>query len=306
MKMIKAFLSVVLLISVSASTSHAAFFETAGEGVRPSGMGEAFTVLAKGIDAIWYNPAGLGKGGRKELGVSYGRPFLGLDQGRLHRSSINLAVPLGWMGGTGLGISRLDAGSASETAIALGYGFAMWEQRILAGVTAKLLQWSANGQEDPISGVKDKDWSSRSFSVDAGGICRIVDFRALGSLHFGFAFYNIIQPDISEAGSEGKLTRKIKGGFLYEGRQLAAEIDMSYSESVKKLYIGGEQKLRTTEGSGFLLRFGGSTDFEAEGRELSLGFGYIRMGLTIDYAYRYPVMLNMINGSHFTSLRYQF
>jgi len=60
-----------------------------GVGARPLGMGGAFTAVAEGIDAVYYNPAGLGFYPRTMVGASY--KSLSLDR---HFGYVAFAFPV--------------------------------------------------------------------------------------------------------------------------------------------------------------------------------------------------------------------
>jgi hypothetical protein len=52
-------------------------FSNTGIGARVCGMSGAFTGLADDVYALYYNPAGLGRIGRKELAIDYSKLYMG-------------------------------------------------------------------------------------------------------------------------------------------------------------------------------------------------------------------------------------
>jgi hypothetical protein len=65
-----------------------------GAGARSAGMGEAYTAVAEGPEAIYWNPAGLG--GLKFPEVTYARSELPAG---LHHDFLSAGVPVAWFGG---------------------------------------------------------------------------------------------------------------------------------------------------------------------------------------------------------------
>lgn len=67
-------LSVVLISPVMAETGdagRAGSFMKFGIGARAIGLGGAYTAVAEGIDAVYYNPAGMGYSREREVGFTY-------------------------------------------------------------------------------------------------------------------------------------------------------------------------------------------------------------------------------------------
>jgi len=89
---------------MAALNSGAAFLKI-GAGARPAAMGGAYTAMADDVNAIYYNPGGLGNLSRRELGATHAEwlldtkfDFVGYAQPTQH-------------GVFGLGVTRLAAGS---------------------------------------------------------------------------------------------------------------------------------------------------------------------------------------------------
>ncbi len=82
-----------------------------GAGARPVGMGEAYSALANDINAIYWNPAGLGEITEREITASYLSHIAGINSGYF-----GYALPLA-RGGLGVGVVYLDYGQIQETTL---------------------------------------------------------------------------------------------------------------------------------------------------------------------------------------------
>ena len=285
-----------------ASTVCAAFFQTAGQGVRPSSMGGAFVALSDDANSVWYNPAGLGRMQDTEIALTYAMPFTGLSEGTLNHSLVNFVSP--WK--FGLGFSRLGTEDAGEMAGALGFGLSLGSSFSI-GTTAKLLHWSADGSVDPISGVRDDDRSATKFSFDLGLLIAVGEIGPADFVSLGVVVRDVIPPNISESGDDGGvLPRTIEAGLGIRRDALLIALDFGWRDRVKTLRGGGEFQVQGTD---LFLRGGGMVGFgDAPGRDagdLDVGLGYRFQRWSLDYAYTYPVIFQGSAGSHRASLTYR-
>jgi len=99
----------IILFGFLFSTTVYAAFEDLESGVRPQGMGGAFTAVADDASAIHFNPACLFQLEKGELSGFYKILFGGVDG--LHNTTIDVAFPMHW--GT-LGFSLQEVGSDLE------------------------------------------------------------------------------------------------------------------------------------------------------------------------------------------------
>jgi len=88
---------------LGAMRSGAAFLKI-GTGARPTAMGEAYTALADDVNALYYNPGGLARLPKRELGATHTEWLLGSKF-----DFIGYAHPTTF-GTFGLGLTRLTAG----------------------------------------------------------------------------------------------------------------------------------------------------------------------------------------------------
>ena len=106
-----------------------AAFEDLGAGARGPGLGNAFVAIADDVYAVHYNPAGLGRLPRPELGASYTRLLNGLtDNSEVSSLFFGYAHPLGLGRGAVAGSweqTALDSTLYYEQAFSLAYGRAL-------------------------------------------------------------------------------------------------------------------------------------------------------------------------------------
>jgi len=147
-------------ISNTAGTSGAQFLKL-GAGARAAGMGDAFTAVADDAFAAYYNPAGLARMARPQIGASHSAMFQGVSY-----QSLSFVAPFGRAEGRGrietegnkhaLGVSVYYLGvadverrtgdstnavgtfSAGDSAYALSYAYAH-NDKLSLGVNGKYL-----------------------------------------------------------------------------------------------------------------------------------------------------------------------
>ena len=134
-----------------------AAFENVGLSARPMGMGGSYTALAKGANAITWNPAGL---------VGLSRPELGLNYLEIHDlvnySFISLTIPIQSNRGIGFGLlssSDLE-GLYQELAFDISIAQKIWKT-FQIGLNCELLSSSASIGEIRVG-------SGRGIALDIG------------------------------------------------------------------------------------------------------------------------------------------
>jgi len=185
--MIRALFLVLFPVSAfgAMSNSGAAFLKI-GTGARPAAMGEAYTALADDVNALYYNPGGLAKLAKKELGATHTEWLLGTKF-----DFIGYAHPTKF-GAFGLGFTRLAAGAqegrdasrqatagfdASDTAYTVGYSRKLAGQAASWGTNIKFLQ------------SKIGSYSASSVAMDFGVQHQMTSRPA----SFGFSVLNVGQ-----------------------------------------------------------------------------------------------------------------
>jgi len=310
------YILILALAILGVTTSSWAGFIDTGQGARPVGMGRAFTAVADDIHAVFYNPAGMAQLKGLAATTMYARLYPGVSDADLNYGLIAAAVPLGFFGKIGVGVTNLSLDVYKENMLYVSYGRKL-PFNLSVGGSFKMLRWSADGDTDPISGAKDNNYSYNGFSIDAGIMYQVPSsllgkFLKTGRLQLGLMLKDVNQPSIAENGSDsGKLPMGLAVGAAYLSENLIIAADFSKVEKFNKLHLGAEYVLqRLAFGSwqsAFMVRGGGIRVMnDAEGGEVDFGFGVIVRTLQLDYAYVYPLALKNVDGSHKISLMFSF
>ena len=303
LKFMIALTAVVLLLSVS--MAHGAFFDTAGKSARAMGMGEVF--LAQSIDAssYWYNPAGLTRFETKQIGIGYGKPATFISD--LMTSQINFVTPVGQNSGLGLGFAYSGIAEASDMVISGAYGVSLGESFSIGG-NVKIMRWSAEGQEIVYgTGVED-DLSKTAFSLDLSAAYSLGELFGLGDFMAGVYVKDAIMPNISESGDDGgKLPIEIGVGILAQKDDLLVGGDVALVDGETIFRVGAESGIT---GSNLKIRAGViyGSDFkdELEQADIDFGLGYAFSSLLFDYAYNIPMAFKETGGKHYVSFGISF
>ncbi len=304
-------IGLIACLSLIALPSYAAFFDLGGANPRVLAVGDALETIPS-YDGFWSNPAILSglpnlPLAKSSIGISYSKILPGLDEDNLHRSLVSSVLRFGDSKGIGFKAHMFNSEFCSEIIGALGYGMRLGSKFQL-GLAAKMLRWSTDGDSDPISGVKDKDRSATSVSIDVGSVIYLGRLGP-GDLLAGFLAQDVNGPNISESGADdGKLPLTLNGGLRYLIGQISFGGSWLYKDGMSKIYSGIEYPIRVGNAD-FALRGGGSADSSFEETGLGLGFGYSRPGsLTINYAYTYSnnMPAEFLQGSHHLSFSFLF
>ncbi|MDA8132465.1 MAG: PorV/PorQ family protein [Elusimicrobia bacterium] len=210
-------------------------------GARETALGGAFTAVAEGPGAVFYNPAGLSQLDVMELGYSYNNYFSGISQ---HTASA--ALPRG-SGAWGLGLNYFQVGafdsydaadnrtgsvSAYGAEVVLGYGGALRTGLAAApslryGAAAKYL----------LESLDDK--SADGAALDAGVLLQ----AGLPGLGFGAAVQNAAASRLDFYGSGARPARTFKTGLSYRagGKPVSGLLtaELAFPEDGKQYFSGG-------------------------------------------------------------------
>jgi long-subunit fatty acid transport protein len=290
----------------SAQLAQGAFFDTAGKSARPMGMGEVFLASAGDASSYWYNPAGLAKFEKKQVGLSYGIPVAAVSG--LNISQVNFVTPLGKGSGLGLGVSYGGIDVASDMVISGGYALSLTDKFAIGG-NAKIMRWSFDGQPDVYNnGKMDDNISKISFSLDLSATYTIGEMFGLGTFTTGVYVKDAIMPNISESGNDGgKLPVEAGIGLMMQKDMVMVEGDIAHVNGNTVFRIGAESGVSGTSlklRGGFI--YSGDLKGDISKDDINLGLGYSFGSVIFNYAYIMPLEFTNTNGRHFVSFGVSF
>lgn len=217
--------------ALCASTASAQEFS---QGVRSGGMGEAFTSVASGTDAIYHNPAGAARAVMYSVEAGYEYTPTGnvlsasvIDS----KTNPNVAAGIGY----GFYFGRDDDDVRGHD-IRLGLAVPVLPDRISVGVGGRwlivsdtVLQENAEGEE-----VRTDVQLMNGPTLDAG-----IMFKATSQFHFGISGQNLI-PQCSKAACAGVAPQLITGGASFateSGITISGDVGIDLSTRAE---LGGE------------------------------------------------------------------
>ena len=260
-------------------------FSEAILGVRPSGMGQAYTAISNDANAFLTNPAGFLLAARPNFTANYAKLF-----GLIPSSYLGLVHPLGKTSALGAGFLYLGDEALSEYTLGVSFAFTLpnlpighhelYFDQMSFGVTVKG-RWTSFGN-NPDGGVDRVTGSGRGFGIDLGYI-----FLVNANLSLGLAvrdLVNTFQWDSSEKGkySEGvPATLRLGGAYNLDGIVLAFDLRKALHDDISdRTYIGVEKEVLPT----VFLRGGFSNNIGTAdlNRRWSFGMSFLR-GVMADY-----------------------
>lgn len=323
---ITAIITAVLIVTVMHSSDVYCAFNDMGWGVRPMGMGGAYTGVSDDCSAIHYNPGGLAIIDSPRINLFYSDLFTGNDGLDISMKYSALVVPLNRIGVFGLSWANFNlSGRYVEDTITFTYSReinplfrSLFRKRLVpeinVGLNLKSMYHSYSLDErtenDP---VFDKGRSKGQFSADIGVWLKPAP-ESLTGLAAGIAVKNINQPDVGLK-TEDQVPLEVGAGVSYRIKKvkgltnLLFAIDMTHrnqdwgnSMDKKDIRFGTEGWL-VEESIG--LRLGVNLS------EISSGFTLkipedLGLNLKVDYAFLWPIYIKNTIGSHRVSLTYLF
>ncbi|MFC1522328.1 PorV/PorQ family protein [Elusimicrobiota bacterium] len=259
-------------------------------GAKSAAMGGAFTAHQGDINCLSYNPAGIAPIETREVSLSHTNSFVDTTY-----NSILFAMPSRY-GGFGASINYFDAGKLELVMLDGTEKTVKAQQDIAAGIS-----WGARADgiadyfeiNTTISfGVTLKYFSSeiaeaataKAYTGDIGMILRIFETTE-SRLNFGAAAQNLTGT-LKYISDEESLPRQIRSGFSLltpigmERFSGMLNADVIYQMNEKKTHPRIGLELATDN---YAFRIGNKFNYGAQ--SLSLGCGYIREPLKIDYAF---------------------
>lgn len=276
----KKFIIIFLLAASAASVlamapgDKSGIFLTLPQGARPTAMGEAYTAISGDIYSGYWNPAGLADVGKLTATASMAPTYLDMYYGyfagamSMGKQAFSLAVShydYGDMIGYDEHATIPTTFGGSDIGVSLGYARKFVNQRLQAGVSAKLLREAIEAE------------SATTFMLDFGAI------KKFQRITLGAAVRNL-GPGLNFHDESGGLpvTFSLGGTYYFYDTPLipAVSIDVPLDDS-PVLSIGAEY----TPWQYLSLRTGLKTERD-EGfwSWMRFGFGTAISGISVDYA----------------------
>ena len=305
----KKLIALLMIISfIYAGNAHA-LFDTSNWGVRPLGMGAAFTAVADDASGPLYNIAGIAVMEKPEVTFMSARLAVVSDGYDLGTDYLAFVYPISekWGSVSAAWSYFGDPGLRREDTINLGYArtlndLEIWDEMDLSvGINGKYVRQEVDFGESASGGGKE---SKGGLTFDIGVLARF----SYG-ISFGFSSKYITRPDVGYF-MEDKVPSMNVIGFAYYTEKvpilkipeftIAADYEMRTGDE-NMMKIGAETRL--IDGS-LALRAGGWSE------QINFGIGYgldiAGSKVSIDYAFGLPLEMQETMGSHFLSLSFRF
>ncbi|MDI6704502.1 MAG: PorV/PorQ family protein [bacterium] len=217
---LKLFISILIIIGVlfHNNTSHADGKGTAGgqflkihPGARPEAMGGAFVGLSDDINAIYWNPSGLGYIKTLQMAGLYNKWFEGINY-----EYLGYVQPIKRFGTLGLSLTMLQIGGiekrvedtdkpikkleVNDLGLSLSYGKTFFNKKVSLGANIKYIR----------SNLSEK--KADAFSLDIGGLYKM----PLKGLSTGISIQNLLASKLRFKQEEDELSLNTKIGFAYK------------------------------------------------------------------------------------------
>lgn len=292
--------------------SHA-YFQDAAVGVRPAGMGEAFTAVADDANTMLFNPAGLARISGLEFTGMYSDLYTNLNarlytgqRDQLGYNFVGLAIPLSESVGT-LGASWTHFYSVfyKENTFTLSYGRQIAADHILdLGVNLKALQWLVEANDHSTDPTLYPERQKLGYTADAG-----VLFRPFSGMTLGAGVDNLIPIAMNLSGGRN-VPMVLRGGAAFSHHWT----DSAVNSILLALEWHQRGEIATPKaglelwmlGQAVGLRAGGSQDQFTAGLSLRYRPLASPFDLELDYAYANPFKVLDTLGSHRVGLTFRW
>lgn len=283
--------------------SWAAFMDP-GYGVRPQGMGGAFTAISDDVNAFLFNPAGAVQAQSHQTSFMHAKLFLGLgDEVDL---SLNSALSLFSLEESRIPLDAFGAGWTNFRApvyredtvyllgaLSLRRFFPELDSDLSFGFNMKMLRTrydlDLRAQGDTLFASED---GKAVLAADLGLWSR-PDPGRLPGLRFGVSLRNLNRPDVGLQ-TEDPVPQEVAAGLAYDFKYFTAALDAMSRESVLTVR-GGVESWFMDKRVG--LRAGANEDDVAVGLTYVFGLGE-RLKVNMDYAFSVPMGVDNSGGSH--------
>ncbi len=293
-----------VLLLTSMPVTGFAYFQDATLGVRPAGMGGAFTAVSDDANAVLFNPAGYSAASSVQATGMYADLFSGLKpvlydgrEDRLGYSFLAAVAPVSetW-GAFGASWTQFFSSVYSERTLALGYSHAVESVHALRlGVNLKFLQWQIADNEFTSAELYPTH-QKNGMTADLGALVTPLPHWTCGlSVANGMpADMGMFEPDVVP------MTLRVGSAYLWQGfgtmlDSVQPALDLSLRGTEWRAAAGVETWWFQQH---VALRLGVASDQMTAG----MGFCYTPFGSPVavqaDYAFAYPFQISDTLGSH--------
>jgi tetratricopeptide (TPR) repeat protein len=295
---------VLLALFFALSSNLLASFEQDQGGARVQGMGGGFAGLADSVDAMYYNPGGLGYLKRPEVNMSYSKLYVGLDDNsNLSQNTLTGYYPLKGaqgkqIGGIGLGYETFSLnGLYSESSLGVYAGGIV--NKIGIGMGLKFMSIGYGTDEyTALNPVFSGGTSKGNIGIDIGVITEVGK-----GMKAGISLKDLNTPDMGIK-YEDKVKRQIiiGGSYSTEAYNVVTDLNMDSNGDVK-LLAGGERYFMERR---IAVRAGLGIGSRKYGR-FNIGAGYEGENIIFDYVFYYPLSgISDTYGTHKMTFGYKF
>lgn len=269
-------ISILCVALLATSSAGYVNIQNIDSGVRSLGLSNSLVAVADNSDAVFINPAGLGKLMRRQVTYTHG----GVDG--LGRYMVSFGMPLNSKLGLGLGYERIGSSKLSENGAFLSLSYQVLNGLYMGGsakylfaIWSRLDQFYAGGHEGVVG-------------VDVGLLWQ----SPFSGAQLGLFLRNANQPSTGESSASTLPTDLHVGAGYRVGTHVLLSVQY-VRRDVTKVYFTTYRRWMMGVEVDFLeelvLRVGRLERLDAGGVSLSMGLGYRLeyrgMGLLLDYAY---------------------
>ncbi|MCK5218907.1 OmpA family protein [bacterium] len=304
------------------SSSGMAYFQDLGLGVRPVGMGEAYTAVADDSNTVLWNVAGIADLERRELNAMYSNLYSNLNA-KLYTGELDLlgyhnvgmVIPFDeQIGSFGFTWSLFNTQFYKENTFVLSYARnvgpiifkwfrakeSMKDFKLNAGMNMKILNWRVEANEftedNPV--FINKGLSRTGFTADIGLL-----LATPHNLKFGLSLENFIPADVGVTVYETiPINFRLGTAYLYDWQgkikyldSLLGALDFTRRNGISDIRFGIEAWFFTRL---LGLRTGTTVDEFTSGLSVNLPLKQSPVDLRFDYAFLYPYGIMSTWGSH--------
>jgi hypothetical protein len=298
---------VILIISVSTE----AYFKDIGSGVRPMGMGGAYTALADDGNSPMWNSAGLAQIKEDELAFAYSALYVGLDP-KLYNSDndqlgshlVSYIHPLK-SGSVGFCWNTFQSNIYDENVICLSYGRKLIGS-LYIGINLKRMGWNiATNEYTKIDDdIPDYGVSKNGFTIDMGFL-----LKPNSNFSLGFSAENLIPADVGLNIKE-TISLNLRSGIAYKVNT-PKDLDIKILTLLDTYYRKQDRTMDVRMGiEGWFLQETVGIRTGINSTSLTSGISYClslsELKIQLDYAFIYSFSIADNYGSHRVALALRF